>query len=73
MAFERAARRTIETRVLHYVKRSGELMATRKVVVATPSEVERWFKAAGERSLEGPWMVPVFDQKGVGRVAKLMR
>lgn len=70
MAFERAARRTIETGVLHYVKRSGELMATGKAVVASPQEVERWFKAAGERSLEGPWMVPVFDQKGRGRVER---
>lgn len=73
IAFERAARRTIETGVLHYVRRSLVLMATGKVVVAQPEEIERWFKAAGEQSLEGPWMVPVFDQKGVGRVAKLVR
>jgi len=71
--FERAARLTMVTGRLHYVAKSLVVVATTKAVVAAPHEVDRWFKAAAERSWDGPWMVPVFDQFGAGRLAECRR
>lgn len=73
VTFDRAAKLTIETGLLHYVSKAGRVMATAMRVFATPDEVERWFMAAGDRSRDGVTMVPVFDRKGRGRLAECLR